>query len=503
MATNAPSSSLTKTSSRRILRLNHYIGLILIAFIFVAVNMIGAKQFFRKNISGSTYTQIGSQSAELVRGLAEPVSIINFVSPSGDPVAELIGMDLERLLEDYRYKSNGKVEIRKVNPYVDFTEARSIAQEHKITTEENVLVLKYGSQTKVLNYRDLADVDTSAAFMGGPARLQAFKAEEAITSAIQSLAMGTKAKIVFLSGNGEYNTESGDRDPAGYSRLAEYIRRQNADVVKVNLAETLSIPADATLLVVAGPRQAYSAESLELIRAYLTRAEKPGRLLLLLDSGTKTGLEGLLASYGITFNDDLAVTRVSILGQVRLLGQAVATTFSEHPVTSWLAKSATNITLGPCRSLVVKAPETPGAAAPVALAMTPQSYWGESDYRGESAQFDKGKDTEGPLTLAAALDLGNVSNGTVKVPGTKVVAVGGGEFLTNQLIGGPQLDFFLNAMNWLADRESSLGITPKTPQEFRVALDEKQKQRLTLIVLLVVPFTGAAVGFLVWLRRRK
>jgi hypothetical protein len=107
---------LTTTSSRRILRLNHYIGLILIAFIFVAVNMIGAKQFFRKNISGSAYTQIGGQSLQIVRALPETVGIINFVSPSGDPAAELIGMDVERLLEDYRYRSNGKVEIRKVNP---------------------------------------------------------------------------------------------------------------------------------------------------------------------------------------------------------------------------------------------------------------------------------------------------------------------------------------------------------------------------------------------------
>jgi ABC-type uncharacterized transport system involved in gliding motility auxiliary subunit len=104
--------------------------------------------------------------------------------------------------------------------------------------------------------------------------------------------------------------------------------------------------------------------------------------------------------------------------------------------------------------------------------------------------------------VAAAIDTGKVQGGEVSLQGAKVVAIGGGSFLINQLIGGAQLDFFLNAFNWLLDKESSLGIAPKAPQEFRVSLDDGQRQKLQL-AMFAVPLGGALLGFLVWLRRRK
>lgn len=502
METSAATPPSAKPTSRRVLRLNHYIGLALMAFIFVAINLISAKQFFRKNISGNTYTQISEQSVNIIRALPEPVTIINFVAPEGDEISALIGADLERLLADYRYRSNGKIEVRRINPYVDFNEARSVAQEHKLTTDENVLIIQFRGQHKVLNYRELADVQPSSPWSQAPPRLLAFKAEEAITSALQALVGGDAAKVVFLSGRGEYDIESSDRDSSGYSRLAEHIKRQNAQVVKLNLLENPAIPDDTALLVIAGPQQVYTSLELDIIRAYLERKDKPGRLLLLLDPQTRTGLENFLEPYGVVFNDDLSMIRASILGQVRLLPQAVATTFSEHPVTNWLTRTGGSLTLGPARSLSLKAPTQEGVPHPVALAMTPESYWGERDYKAETASFDKDRDTPGPLTLAAAIDTGRVKGGEVALPGVKVVAVGAGSFLVNQLIGGAQTDFFLNAFNWLLDKETSLGIAPKTPQEFRVSLDDNQRQKM-LGAILAIPLAGALAGFLVWWRRRK
>jgi ABC-type uncharacterized transport system involved in gliding motility auxiliary subunit len=171
-------------------------------------------------------------------------------------------------------------------------------------------------------------------------------------------------------------------------------------------------------------------------------------------------------------------------------------------VTNWLIRSRTSINLGPARSLTLKNPAQEGAPRPVPLALTPESTWGERDFRSGTAAFDKDRDTPGPLTVAAAIDTGKVQGGEVSLQGAKVVAIGSGTFLINQLIGGAQLDFFLNAFNWLLDKQSSLGIAPKTPQEFRVSLDDSQKQKLQL-AMFAVPLGAAVLGFLVWLRRRK
>lgn len=496
-------SSRSSGTSRRVLRINHYIGLVLMLFIFVAVNLIASRQFYRSNLSPFTYTRISEQSVNIIRALPEPVTLINFVAPEDDDASALISGDLEKLLDDYRYRSNGKVEVRKVNPYINFEEAKAIAQEHKLTTSENVVIVQYRGQTKVLNYREMADVQPSSPWSPAPPKLLAFKAEEVITSAIQSLVQGQAAKVVFLTGRGEYDVNAPERDASGYTRLAEFVKRQNAEVVTLNLLETPAIPDDASLVVIAGPQQPYTPLELDLIRAYLERKDRPGRLMILLDPQIQTGLENLLEPYGVLFNDDLAVTRVVLLGQERLLPQAVATTFSEHPVTQWLIRTRSSLTLGACRSLQIKEPAQQGTPRAVALAMTPEAYWGERDYKNKAASFEKGRDTEGPLTLAAAIDTGKVQDSEVALPGLRVVAVGGGSFLINQLIGGTQTDFFLNAFNWLLDRQSSLGIAPKTPQEFRVNLDDSQRQKLTGIVLLAVPVIWAAAGVLVWWRRRK
>ncbi|MDX6766047.1 MAG: GldG family protein [Candidatus Methylacidiphilales bacterium] len=501
-STPTPPPVFTHTSSRRILRLNHYIGLILILFIFLAVNGISYKHFYRKNLSNNPYTQLGSQTLGIIGSLPAPVTITNFVSGQGGDGSEMIASDVDKVLDEYRFRSNGKVEVRRVNPYTNFSEARAIATEQKITTDENVLIIQYKDQTKVLNYRELAEIDNSGAFMGGAPRLIAFKAEEAVTSAIQALVAGAKSNVYFLTGHGEYNTDSADNEPAGYSRLAAQVRRQNAELRKLNLAQTPEIPADAELLVIAGPRQPYTAVEVEILKAYLARAEKPGRLLLLLDPLVVTGLENLLAGYGVVFNPDIATTRISVLGQARLLMEGIATTFSDHPVTNWLVKSQNNITLGPTRSLTVKKPDNLAEGQVVALAMTPEAYWGESQPQTKPVQFDANADRPGPLTLAAAIDLGRVTGGDMKVKGAKVFAVGGGEFLTNQMISGNQLDFFLNGFNWLLDKENSLGISPKAPKEFRVALDENQRKQFLLITLVAVPLAAAFLGFLVWYRRR-
>jgi ABC-type uncharacterized transport system involved in gliding motility auxiliary subunit len=497
----APAKS-THTSSMRILRLNHYIGLILLGFIFLAVNGISYKQFYRKNLSNNPFSQLGTQTLGVLGSLQDKVSITNFVSGQGGDGTELILADVDKVLEEYRYRSNGKLEVSRINPYIDFTEAKAVATEQKLTTDENVLIIRYKDQTKVLNYRELADIDPGQPYMGVGPKLLGFKAEEAITSAIRGLVSGAKSRVYFLSGHGEYDPEARDNDMAGYSRLADFVRRQNSEVQKLNLGETSSIPEDAELLVIAGPSQPYTSVEIEILRAFLARTDKPARLMILLDPGTTTGLEGLLSGYGVTFNADMAVTRISVLGQTRVLTEGIATTFSDHPATQWLVKNPVNIPFGPTRSLKIAKPENLTADQVVALAMTPEAYWSESQPKTKPVQFDAGADSPGPLVLAAAVDLGRVKGGEMKVKGTKIFAVGGGEFLTNQLISATQLDFFLNGFNWLLDKEDSLGISPKTPKEFRITLDENQRNRLLGITLLAIPLAAAILGIFVWYRRR-
>ena len=63
-------------------------------------------------------------------------------------------------------------------------------------------------------------------------------------------------------------------------------------------------------VMVAGPKFAFPAPSVAALQAYLG---KPGRLLLLLDPGAPTGLEGILAEQGVVVDADKIFRKVAML----------------------------------------------------------------------------------------------------------------------------------------------------------------------------------------------
>jgi hypothetical protein len=412
---------------------------------------------------------------------------------------------VEDLVKEYRYRSKGKIEFRKITAALDPQGARELMRKFKLTSVEYALVVEYGEAFRVLKISDLADIDSSGAMFNQPPQVKAFKAEEIITSAIQELSQGKKSVIYFLTGHGEYDPVGTDRDDFGYSILSGYLQRQNIEVKKLSLSSTGAIPDDLDILVIAGPRQALTAPEIEVLQNFVNRGgERPARLILLLDPATHSGLESFLQPQGITFDNNLAIAQFLAPGGVVVFPEAIASQFAEHSSTAWTkAGGGAELPLGACRSLTLAAAPGNGQTAPLALAKTPVSYWGESDLSNpKQAKFNEGQDKAGPLTLAALIDTGSVQGGEVKLSGTKMVAVGGASFLANKLVRPDQVDFFLNISNWMLEKESSLGITPKTPQQFTVSLPDDKKSTLSMILFFLFPGAAALAGILMWLRRR-
>jgi len=63
-------------------------------------------------------------------------------------------------------------------------------------------------------------------------------------------------------------------------------------------------------------------------------------------------------------------------------------------------------------------------------------------------------------------------------------------------------DFFLNAVNWLLQREDKIAINPKTPTEFRFMLGPRFGW-FSFTVLLGIPGVVTIIGVGVWMSRRK
>jgi ABC-type uncharacterized transport system involved in gliding motility auxiliary subunit len=87
---------------------------------------------------------------------------------------------------------------------------------------------------------------------------------------------------------------------------------------------------------------------------------------------------------------------------------------------------------------------------------------------------------------------------------SRVVVVGDSDFFSNgyqQLLGN--LDFFMNAASWLAEREDRITIRPKSREASRLFLSEAQVSSLKFLTIDVLPVALLGLGLAVWLVRRS
>jgi ABC-type uncharacterized transport system involved in gliding motility auxiliary subunit len=144
----------------------------------------------------------------------------------------------------------------------------------------------------------------------------------------------------------------------------------------------------------------------------------------------------------------------------------------------------------------------------IQLLTTTADYWGETAFVANSPQpasKDPQADHPGPLTLGVALERGALQDPRVKVETGRMVLVGNSGFLSNEglRVSDVGIDFAVNSLNWLINREQLAGIPPKPKQALSLSLNEAQMGRIALAVMGVIPTTVALIGLLVWWRRRN
>jgi len=499
-----PLSALRR--ERRTQSINQWLFLPILVFLLLGVNYISWRHYRRADFSLNQFQKLSGQTLNLLSHLPGEVTLTAFLAPEADTTGSLIQEDVQKLLEEYKYKGGGKVKVELVQPYLDFQAAQKLAEKFKLTSNENVVLVQYGERSRILKVSEMAEIDPGAMMTGGAARVKSFAAEEKISSAISGLVQGKPAKVYVTAGSGEYNLNSSDKDPAGYSLLAARMASQNVELLPLKLGEQEGVPADADAVMVAGPKFAFPAPSVAALQAYLG---KPGRLLLLLDPGTPTGLEGILSEQGVVVDADKIFRKVAMLSSGGLTQgvneETVGTRFSSHPAIRWVENAGGSLRFGVSRSITIKPVVVANPVKAEMLVETSDRYWAKSwPLAGaKKSDFVEGEDRKGPFVVAAAVDGSVPGDQGKESPALRAVVVGSASAFANQNISPLEVDFMVNAVQWVLGRSDALGISPKTPKDFSVSLDDVQQRVIMLSTLLGIPAVTGILGFLVWWRRRS
>lgn len=475
-------------------------GAFLAAALLFGVNYLSSRHYVRGDWTKTRIYSLSETSKKIVGGLTQPVRITVFMT-RGSRLYALVN----ELVNRYRALS-GKLEVEFVDPELQVARAEVLVREFGF--RKNTVLFRCGEKKKYVEEDKLVDYDFAGmgAMGGGAPEIKAFKGEEAFTSAIREVTENRVTHVSFSSGHGEPALDSQDRHN-GFALAKEFLQRENFTVASWDSLGKGSVPSDANVIVVAGPKTAFLEPEVSALEKCLAGG---GRVLFLLDPVLPTrgapasdlGLGALLANYGVKLGNDIVVDPANA---IPLVGPE--TVFANHYGTQEIVRSLSEEKLPvlfPLARSVSKTEKAPAGFTVTTLVETTPDGWGETGLDQLDDVKKDAKDNQGPVAIGVAV--APSADPKEKKPEGKparLVVVGNSRFATNGSIDNiGNANLFLNAVHWLAGEEKLIGIAPKTPEQTSLSLTQSQLLRLGLLVMVGLPAFAVVLGVWVWYRRR-
>ncbi|HAS82680.1 MAG TPA: hypothetical protein DCS43_08425 [Verrucomicrobia bacterium] len=488
---------------RAITGLNVLAAVGLMAVVTFLVNAVAERFPQQLQLAARSRHILSEKTIALLRGLDSEITVTALFDAESAYYD-----DVSSLLREYAYAAEAipslKFNLEIVDPQRDIARTRELARLYDIESG-NQVIFACGEKRKVIDIGSLAQYELEMKESRVERRMVGFLGEQAFSSAILNVTEKTTPVVYFLSGHGERDVE--DFEQGGYSALGRVISRENIDIRRLVPGEHNRIPEDCRALVVAGPDRQIADAMIAQIDDYLK--SRHGRVLLMIDPGTQTGLEGMLEHWGITAGPGVVVGR-TFSGR-----DLIVNTYGEHPITQGFKNVTTMfympMALGPLEpsgnptALDKGTGSNEDRVRVSTLAGTGPEGWIETNLSQEPPIFDEAVDHRGPVAVAMAVERGAVGINAELQP-TRMVVIGDSFFLSNRVIDsgvGGSVSFLLSALNWLVERDSLLTVAPRVPSLLQPELTKRQWRHLFGWLVFGIPGSLLLIGGVVALFRRR
>jgi ABC-type uncharacterized transport system involved in gliding motility auxiliary subunit len=305
----------------------------------------------------------------------------------------------------------------------------------------------------------------------------------------------------FLTGHGELDIN--DFDVMGLNTAVRLIRDLGFTMEELNLFIQGSVPADATVLVIIAPRSPFSPGEVRAIGDYLNRG---GALFLArgstivdnqpLLSDEQNGLYAMLQDeWGIQLRQDVVIDQDFAQAGQRLDIAFLGADYGFSPiVTEDLRRYGTRFAF--VRSIAFEPADN---VTQTELVRTSGAAWGETDlalFLEQGYAEPDPEDAIGPLTIGLSAE-----NFATEA---RIVIFGDNTFMTNQgILANGNSFLFTNAMNWLAEDEVAIDLTPRATVDRQIVIQQTQLNFLLLVSSCLGPLLALVAGTAVWYSRRQ
>ena len=470
------------------------ISVVAVLAILIGINWAVTRRDKRWDLTAAASYTLSDQTVKVLGNLKTPVKVLVFDTPGG----------FQRFRDSLAMYTAASPNLQV--EYVDMDREPARAREYAIVAPGTVVMEYEGRREKVMSER-----------------------EQDLTNNLIKVTTGRQVKAYFVQGHGERDSAGNDRP--GYASVVEALKRDNYTVETIVLAQSpTGVPADASVVIIAGPTADFLKPEVDALRTYL---RKGGKALFLLDppigeaARPTPTLEALLGEWGITLGHDLII---DISGMGQLLGTGadtpVVASYPQHQVT----ENFDLLTAFPlAQSVAGKAGTELGMANTENVINTSERSWSESDLKsiaaGGKVSLDEASgDQRGPITIALSLSMDapdappsapaaasgekpaegdKPAEEAAKKPQMRIMVVGDSDFASNAAAGVQgNADLFVNMNNWLTQQEDLISIHARDAGDRRVTMTADQQRRVLWLSLLFIPGLILGSGVYTWWQRR-
>jgi hypothetical protein len=535
-------------------------GLLVLAILTV-VNVLVYNYFPTSfDWTSSRIYSLSDRSKNILKALDKPTTVYVVMVESNDTTFSEV-----RTLMDNCRAVNDRLRVEYVPPDRSPARVRELQSTYQFNEREG-LIVEYGipgkAEHQVIKASEIFVSDPTSMRGPGSRPRFIFKGEDALMTALNALEEGkSKPVVYFTQGNGELDLNDFDSAPDGYgaSELKNRLQKANYEVKGLQLGPGAGrakgeqvkvanqVPADADIVVVAGPRNPLPDVALKALHDYMNPADKDAskkkaKMLVLTEvvldpakNQVRTGVEELVGVFNVQVGNDrvlcLPISNLNRGDPVKV--PVVGTRRSLNPVAKLFSRGG--FVLLPNVRTVQPRP-TPPNMPPMAnrfqaetLLVAPgQICWVETNLRADVSQVvesllknekeqDEKLDQDKTHSVAVAVGepqpppandphaMMNPAAGGEPKP--RLVVIGSASFASNAFTaessGRPNYDLVASCLSWLRERPSSIGLEGKSREFFVLNPKPEEVTRMRWLPAPMMLLGVVVLGTGVWLIRRR
>ena len=462
---------LVTKNSRLNYRIQHLIFIILLLGCIGFAGWLSNEYDIRSDWTAGKRHSLSEETLQLLDTLSSPVKVRSY--QTNDPA---LNQAINEIL--LRYQNNtSDFSFQLINPDIFIEQAKADG------------IQRYGQS--VIEYQgQLEHIDSIN--------------EESLSNALLRLQRKHKPNLLFVANHNERNIN--DNSDYGYSTLALQLTNKGFNSLTINLLDQAlpkkSNTDENNVLIIGSIQTPLLVSEQEKILDFIKAG---GNLLWLQDPQQHSSLKTLQDALQINFVAGTLVDNNPEISRMLKLSHPAMIPVLEykmHPITEKMKYFTLFTVASAIMTSTEQSADTSQSWIHSDLLISSEDSWAETGDLASIVEFNPAEDTQGPLTLGIAQQRQIEIN--QQLIAQRVVVIGDTDFLSNSNIGhGANLDFITKTMNWLAEDDRLITISPKTAPDLTLKLSATYTSIIGIFFLIGLPVILFSSGAYIWFKRRK